>query len=494
MAEALMDSHNISVYSRERVTKMSNLFTITLETRAQVVERQVERPLTAAEQTEAQLVFGNSLNFDQIKLAEDPILGAGGYARALPRTIYFPPGSFGSSNFMPWLIHELTHSWQYQHGVSLFTTIYHALEADYDYGGEVGLRGAIVSGKKFVEFTTEEQGDILGDYYVRLKSGADVSAWQPFVAEVRGKMPTLGGEGGEVEVEEVETEEVEAEEELYIPGEMARRYGALSPEARAKVNEEVDRRFRKETGVTRKLDWNNPADRPLARRWLRIRDEVMAEREGTPAGAIHTMKVWLNAFIPREVGTLTQKVPEGPFAGKTMIPGPIPGISDCFLTDNRDFDPSINASSRMHSEIKIDVTSDKPREVFQWHKCYPTHEIDCEDGDKECTREGDTSRMKFSNPRGSVASLIQVDLVAASSNPCFSGSPDIDYLGNIIIDTPSRKVELSGRIDEFPAFEMYATANDGAGVKMFRTPPLPGKTPWNLVGGAKREQKGEAKL
>lgn len=186
MADALLDNHNVFVYSNERLIRISTLFgTSTLGRRTQVLERQTERLLTNYEKNEARLVFGSSLDFHQVTLAEDPVLSVGGYARTLPRTIYFPPGSFGSSNFMPWLIHELTHSWQYQHGVSIFTTIYHALKADYDYGGEAGLITAQGEGRHFRDFTTEEQGDILKDYYVRLKNGQDTSAWLPFVTEVQ---------------------------------------------------------------------------------------------------------------------------------------------------------------------------------------------------------------------------------------------------------------------------------------------------------------------
>lgn len=68
---------------------------------------------------------------------------------------------------------------------------------------------------------------------------------------------------------------IETEEEKYKPSKMSEAYWKLSQAERAKVNKEVDRIFREETGVTRRLDWNDPKDRPLARRWLRIRDTVM---------------------------------------------------------------------------------------------------------------------------------------------------------------------------------------------------------------------------
>jgi len=72
----------------------------------------------------------------------------------------------------------------------------------------------------------------------------------------------------------------------YIPGKMSLLYHGLASAERAKVSEEVDRIFRMETGIVRKLDWKDPKDRPLARKWLRIRDEVMAKHlKGGEKGA-----------------------------------------------------------------------------------------------------------------------------------------------------------------------------------------------------------------
>jgi hypothetical protein len=45
-----------------------------------------------------------------------------------------------------------------------------------------------------------------------------------------------------------------------------------------------------------------------------------------------------------------------------------------------------------------------------------------------------------------------------------------------------------------PAFEMYGTADGGAGAMMFNTMPLPGKDPLNLPGEANRGQKGSATI
>jgi hypothetical protein len=68
------------------------------------------------------------------------------------------------------------------------------------------------------------------------------------------------------------------DDQLYKPGDMSKAYWKLSIEKRREVDGETDKRFIERTGVNRKLNWNNPDDRPLARQWLRIRDEVMDEQ------------------------------------------------------------------------------------------------------------------------------------------------------------------------------------------------------------------------
>lgn len=146
------------------------------------------RRLTEAEVREARRVFAESVDYGRVRLAESRVGGALGYARALPWAVYFPRGSFGRPDFLPWLVHELTHVWQYQHGVSKLRMAWSALRRRYDYGGEDGLRRAYGAGRRFIDFDTEQQGEILRDYYVRLVTGLPVDAWEPYVAQVRAGM------------------------------------------------------------------------------------------------------------------------------------------------------------------------------------------------------------------------------------------------------------------------------------------------------------------
>lgn len=89
-----------------------------------------------------------------------------------------------------WLIHELTHSWQYQHLGWVY--LYLALKAQfkekgkaYDFGYEDGLKRRRREGWKLNQFNLEQQGDICRSYYDRLCRGQDISHWQPFIDQIQ---------------------------------------------------------------------------------------------------------------------------------------------------------------------------------------------------------------------------------------------------------------------------------------------------------------------
>jgi hypothetical protein len=173
-----------------------------------------------------------------------------------------------------------------------------------------------------------------------------------------------------------------------------------------------------------------------------------------------------------------------------MIPGPIV-MSDCFLTDQRGFSNHIHAKSRLHSEFNI-APGSWPTRLSQLHYCDPKTEVDCEDGDVEGTETGDTSRMGFALLPSRVCSPsgpFEVELKCAACNPLAPTSRlfgDIDYHGRVTVAPASRTIEIDLWIDAFPAFEAYATINDGAGVTVFQEPPPAGNTVMNLPASANR--------
>jgi hypothetical protein len=148
------------------------------------------RVLNSTEEAEARLVFGSSLNYGNAKISDSaPVMSIGGYARTPFDTAYLPRGtlSLPLAQYMPLVIHELTHAWQTQHGISVVRKTVTAMRGAgaYVYGGEAALVAAAAAGKHFLDFNTEQQGDICEDYYKALKAGRSTAAYDPFIAEVK---------------------------------------------------------------------------------------------------------------------------------------------------------------------------------------------------------------------------------------------------------------------------------------------------------------------
>jgi hypothetical protein len=172
------------------------------------------RRLRPIEIREAESVFGSELPYGTIWIHErahwpnwvgniGAVLTrrpppAAGNSVTLGQSVYFPrplrtgPAEFEERIFgdMAWLIHELTHVWQFrQHGYryafeAVRKTLRHGAAA-YDYGGEEGLNAAAERHASLSDFNPEQQGDIVRDYYLRRRLGLATGAWEPFVAELR---------------------------------------------------------------------------------------------------------------------------------------------------------------------------------------------------------------------------------------------------------------------------------------------------------------------
>lgn len=174
-----------------------------------------KRGLTPFETEESRLVFAGSLNTSRIVLHERvswpdrlAAIGAGLHgdpqpshnAVTLGNHIYFPVELETDQELnhghnlaqMAWLIHELTHCWQFQHGgiMYLLKALWVQLRLGsnaYSYGWESGLEQAIEAGQTFSNFNPEQQGEIARHYYYRLKQGLDTSAWLPWIQAIQAK-------------------------------------------------------------------------------------------------------------------------------------------------------------------------------------------------------------------------------------------------------------------------------------------------------------------
>ena len=178
------------------------------------------RKLLPFEEIEAELVFAQSINYAVVRILEDnwfalaiARLGrklAGDpppttNAITLGNTIRFSRAIETKPDNDPviqtrdtaWLIHELTHVWQYQHfGLRYLVEaardqLMHGTDS-YIYSQKTllsdkgeDLRMMWRSGRRFHTFNREQQGDIVRDYYRTLKQGGDTNGWLPFIQELR---------------------------------------------------------------------------------------------------------------------------------------------------------------------------------------------------------------------------------------------------------------------------------------------------------------------
>lgn len=178
------------------------------------------RSLRSYEIDEAKTVFREALDYDAIKIRERNRLAlavAKGWSKLMRRpdpksnamtlgnTILFsrilrtdqPDSSQGRRTDMAWLIHELTHIWQFQRYRWRYLPEAIGAQAKsgsnpyvYSRASSLAAKGDDLQtmwnrGKRFGAFNREQQGDITRDFYRALKGGIDTSGWELFVAEMR---------------------------------------------------------------------------------------------------------------------------------------------------------------------------------------------------------------------------------------------------------------------------------------------------------------------
>lgn len=153
-------------------------------------------PLTADERRAIASVLGaRAIRYEDVRIAEGGILPFvfrhnGGRAFCTWHTIYLPRTGRYTRADLSLLVHEATHVMQYERMGSSY--IGEALYAQrrlgrgaYDYGGARGLRRASEQGVPLRAFNREAQAEIAQDYFRLREQGADVAAYEPYVAALR---------------------------------------------------------------------------------------------------------------------------------------------------------------------------------------------------------------------------------------------------------------------------------------------------------------------
>lgn len=153
-------------------------------------------PLTVAEMSLIAGMLGpDALRFGDVRVAEGGLLDLvfkvnGNLAFATWHTINLPRSGSHTRTNRPIVIHELTHVYQYERLGSRYLgeAIYMLIKTRrdcYNYGGVEGLQSACAVGKRFGDFNREQQAKIAQDYFVLREKGSDVTAYEPFMAQVR---------------------------------------------------------------------------------------------------------------------------------------------------------------------------------------------------------------------------------------------------------------------------------------------------------------------
>ncbi|MBM3945263.1 MAG: DUF4157 domain-containing protein [SAR202 cluster bacterium] len=160
-------------------------------------------PLTQAEIDTAESVLGpGAIDFPRVRVAEGRVLSLvfklnKRRAFTLFHTVNMPTEGAHTRSNLSLLVHELTHSLQYETVGSAY--IPQALAAQrsaegYNYGGSTGLAHANANGKRLADFNREQQAQIAQDYYtlvVQQGAGADPAvrdAYQPFIDDLRQRL------------------------------------------------------------------------------------------------------------------------------------------------------------------------------------------------------------------------------------------------------------------------------------------------------------------
>ena len=153
-------------------------------------------PLTPQEINMIASVLGeNAFRFGDIRVVEGGLFDLifklnGNLAFATWHSINLPTNGNHTRANLPIVVHELTHVYQYEKvgtrylGEAIYMLIKTKRDC-YNYGGIAGLTDACSVGICYRDFNREQQAKITQDYFYYCQLNADVTAFEPFITQVR---------------------------------------------------------------------------------------------------------------------------------------------------------------------------------------------------------------------------------------------------------------------------------------------------------------------
>ncbi len=132
------------------------------------------RILSASELKAGKSVFGNSINFDFVRVDTGAVIGPAFSHRAY--TSFHTINSWGTES-TDTMVHELTHVWQYENAGAIYMP--QAVHAQlwgggYEYGDVAELQTRRAAGKGLLSFNREQQAQIVEDFF-RLRQNMPIN-------------------------------------------------------------------------------------------------------------------------------------------------------------------------------------------------------------------------------------------------------------------------------------------------------------------------------
>lgn len=129
------------------------------------------RKLTIREIYLAKQVFGDAIDYSRVWVDERSLLASHPNIEAF---VSFNCINYRGAISEAVFIHEMVHIWQYQRFGSIYIAQAwraHRQDNAYDYGGLQNLWREMMKGTRFIDFSVEQQAEIVEDYYRVYVSG-----------------------------------------------------------------------------------------------------------------------------------------------------------------------------------------------------------------------------------------------------------------------------------------------------------------------------------
>ena len=129
------------------------------------------RPMSPREINLAKTIYGNSIDYQRVRVDETAWLG--------PKQYRFCYVSFHLINSWKSMsehifIHELMHIWQYQRMGAIYmirALIAQHTQMGYNYGGIAAIHQKMAQGQNLLDFNLEQQADVVTDYFLLKTKG-----------------------------------------------------------------------------------------------------------------------------------------------------------------------------------------------------------------------------------------------------------------------------------------------------------------------------------